>query len=65
MSALYDWLASKPDPDELGYFPDGNMIGCVRGSFKNLAISTAGFGKTREEAKADLLRREAKKHERV
>jgi hypothetical protein len=36
------------------------MIMCVRGNFQGIAESPAGFGKTREEAEADLERQESK-----
>jgi hypothetical protein len=41
------------------FFREGTKIGCVRGDFIDLQNSPAGFGNTREEAEADLLRQEA------
>ncbi len=60
MSALYDWLATKPAPTDTFYFEEGDMIGAVRGNFRDLAISPAGFGPTKEEALAELKRQEKK-----
>lgn len=54
MSALYDWLATKPAANEVGYFQDGNMLGAFRGDFRDLAVSPAGFGMTRTEALRNL-----------
>jgi hypothetical protein len=62
MSVLHDWLATKPAPEATFYFEEGDMIGCVRGDFRDMAISPAGFGKTREEALRNLEREEQKPH---
>ncbi len=60
MSPIYEWLATKPESEEVFYFDEGNMIGCVRGDFRDLAVSPAGFGATKEEALRDLEQEERK-----
>lgn len=47
-------LKSGIPANALCYFHDGDMICCVFGDFINLQESPAGFGKTYDEAFADL-----------